>query len=155
MDRHARRHDPARARPSNAGDDGRGHARRAQHGELPPIFGIVGKEFLGRARGAGSALDDGLRFLFGLILISIAANRVILASGGLTAEAPPLVEYYATLPPFGAANTLPQALVLTALMIGFGLFAFTRELVYRAHREIGTLNSDGMRIAEPHEEGHS
>ena len=94
-----------------------------------------------------------LRFLFGLILISNAANLIIFASGRLTAEAPPLIPEGADAPLGTVANALPQALVLTAIVIGFGLFAFALTLVFRTYQNIGTLNSDEMRLAEPEEGG--
>jgi multicomponent Na+:H+ antiporter subunit C len=47
------------------------------------------------------------------------------------------------------ANALPQALVLTAIVIGFGLFAFALVLAFRAYSDLGTLDSDEMRLAEP------
>jgi multicomponent Na+:H+ antiporter subunit C len=90
-----------------------------------------------------------LRFLFGLILLSNAANLLIFGSGGLTPESPPLVPDGADFPPPGVANALPQALVLTAIVIGFGLFAFALVLVYRGYQNLGTLESDDMRLAEP------
>ncbi|PWK59116.1 Na+/H+ antiporter subunit C [Roseicyclus mahoneyensis] len=90
-----------------------------------------------------------LRFLFGLILISNAANLVIFVSGRLTPEAPPLIVEGADAPLAEVANALPQALVLTAIVIGFGLFAFALTLVYRTYQNLGTLNSDEMRLAEP------
>ncbi|MEM1428585.1 MAG: Na+/H+ antiporter subunit C [Pseudomonadota bacterium] len=92
-----------------------------------------------------------VRFLFGLVLISNAANLVIFAAGGLTLGAPPLVPEGADAPPALVANALPQALVLTAIVIGFGLFAFALALVYRAYTALGTTDSDEMRIAEPDE----
>ncbi len=92
-----------------------------------------------------------LRFLFGLLLLSNAANLVIFASGRLTAGAPPLIPEGADAPVGFVANALPQALVLTAIVIGFGLFAFALVLVFRAYSELGTLESDDMRIAEPRE----
>ena len=92
-----------------------------------------------------------LRFLFGLILISNAANLVIFSAGGLTPEAPPLIAGDALVPAEGVANALPQALVLTAIVIGFGLFAFALVLVYRGYQNLGTLDSDEMRVAEPRE----
>ena len=52
-------------------------------------------------------------------------------------------------PAEGAANALPQALVLTAIVIGFGLLAFAMVLIYRCYRELGTLDSDAMRVSEP------
>ena len=92
-----------------------------------------------------------IRFIFGLVLISNAANLTIFVSGRLTAENPPLVPPGEYVPVEGAANALPQALVLTAIVIGFGLFAFALTLVYRAYQNLGTLNSDEMRLAEPPE----
>ena len=92
---------------------------------------------------------DVLRFLFGLILISNAANLLIFGAGGLTPEAPPLIPEGMDAPLPGVANALPQALVLTAIVIGFGLFAFALVLVYRGYQRLGTLDSDAMRLAEP------
>lgn len=94
-----------------------------------------------------------LRFLFGMLLISNAANLAIFASGRLTPAAPPLIPEGADAPLSVVANSLPQALVLTAIVIGFGLFAFALTLVYRSYQTLGTLNSDEMRIAEPKESG--
>lgn len=90
-----------------------------------------------------------IRFLFGLILLSNAANLVIFLSGRLTAGAPPLIDEGAYAPTGVVANALPQALVLTAIVIGFGLLAFTLALVYRTYHSLGTVNSDEMRLAEP------
>ena len=90
-----------------------------------------------------------LRFLFGLILISNAANLTIFVSGRLTPESPPLIPEGADTTAADAANALPQALVLTAIVIGFGLFAFLLTLIYRTYQNLGTLNSDEMRLAEP------
>ena len=90
-----------------------------------------------------------LRFIFGLVLLSNAANLLIFASGGLTPQAPPLIPDRARAPLAEVANALPQALVLTAIVIGFGLFAFALTLVYRGYQNLGTLDSDEMRLAEP------
>jgi multicomponent Na+:H+ antiporter subunit C len=90
-----------------------------------------------------------VRFLFGLVLISNAANLVIFAAGGLTFGAPPLIPEGADAPAALVANALPQALVLTAIVIGFGLFAFALALVFRAYTALGTTDSDEMRVAEP------
>ena len=92
-----------------------------------------------------------LRFIFGLVLISNAANLTIFVSGRLTPGAPPLVPVGADAPVGEVANALPQALVLTAIVIGFGLFAFALVLMFRAYTSLGTLYSDDMRVAEPRE----
>lgn len=93
-----------------------------------------------------------LRFLFGLILISNAANLTIFSAGRLTVGSPPLIPDGADGPAGVVANALPQALVLTAIVIGFGLFAFALVLVFRAYETLGTLDSDEMRVAEPRED---
>ncbi|MGD1883862.1 MAG: Na+/H+ antiporter subunit C [Paracoccaceae bacterium] len=94
---------------------------------------------------------DLLRFLFGLILMSNAANLTIFVAGRLTPGAPPLVPDGVDAPVGLVANALPQALVLTAIVIGFGLFAFALVLTLRAYQSLGTLETSDMRIAEPDE----
>ena len=93
-----------------------------------------------------------MRFLFGMVLLSNAANLTIFAAGRLTEGAPPIVPVGADAPVGVVANALPQALVLTAIVIGFGLFAFALVLLFRAYTTLGTLNADEMRVAEPREE---
>ena len=93
-----------------------------------------------------------LRFIFGLVLISNAANLIIFIVGGLTPAAPPLIPEGAEAPMGEVANALPQALVLTAIVIGFGLFAFALVLMFRAYTSLGTLYSDQMRVAEPRQD---
>ena len=92
-----------------------------------------------------------LRFIFGLVLISNAANLTIFVSGRLTDVAPPLIPEGADAPLVDVANALPQALVLTAIVIGFGLFAFAIVLVFRAWTTLNSLTPDDMRLAEPEE----
>lgn len=94
-----------------------------------------------------------LRFIFGLVLLSNAANLTIFTAGRLTRAEPPLVPSGLPAPPELVANALPQALILTAIVIGFGLFAFSLSLVFRTYRELGTLDSDAMRLAEPRTDG--
>jgi multicomponent Na+:H+ antiporter subunit C len=90
-----------------------------------------------------------VRYLFGLVLIGNAANLVIFASGRLTRGEPALVPEGLAAPAEAVANALPQALILTAIVIGFGLLAFAFVLAYRAHDELGTVDTDAMRVAEP------
>lgn len=90
-----------------------------------------------------------LRFIFGLVLISNAANLTMFVAGRLTVGAPPLIKEGMDAPLPQVANALPQALVLTAIVIGFGLFAFAIVLVVRACTTLGTLRPDDMRVAEP------
>jgi multicomponent Na+:H+ antiporter subunit C len=90
-----------------------------------------------------------VRFLFGLVLLSNAANLAIFASGRLDYAAPPFVPDGAKIPDPGVANALPQALILTAIVIGFGLLAFALALAFRAWQSLGTVVMDDMRACEP------
>lgn len=90
-----------------------------------------------------------LRYLFGLILLSNAANLAIFVAGRLTRAAPPLIPSGLEAPAEPVANALPQAMILTAIVIGFGLLAFTLALVVRCYRELGTIDANSMRLAEP------
>jgi len=92
------------------------------------------------------------RFIIGLVLISNAANLTIFTAGRLTEGAPALIAIGAEAPEGLVANPLPQALVLTAIVIGFGLFAFAITLIKRAWTTLGTLEVDEMRLAEPRKE---
>lgn len=70
--------------------------------------------------------------IIGLILLSQAANLIILASGGFKANAPPLIsKTYTEANLSELADPLPQALVLTAIVIGFGILAFLLTLLIR------------------------
>lgn len=90
-----------------------------------------------------------VRFLLGLVLISNAVNLIIFVAGRLTYAGPPLIDSASKTLAAGAANSLPQALILTAIVIGFGLFAFTLALSLRAYSQLGTDAADAMREAEP------
>jgi multicomponent Na+:H+ antiporter subunit C len=91
------------------------------------------------------------RGLIGFVLLGTAANLLIFAAGRVGTMTPPLVEPGATALVAGAANPLPQALVLTAIVIGFGLAAFALVLVMRAHAAFGSARSEDMDAAEPAE----
>ncbi|MGB0964575.1 MAG: Na+/H+ antiporter subunit C [Litorivicinus sp.] len=92
-----------------------------------------------------------LRFLLGLVLVSNAVNLIIFIAGRMTfAGAPFITKSLGVLTP-DSANPVPQALILTAIVIGFGLFAFALSLALRAYTELGTDDGDEMREAEPRE----
>ena len=90
-----------------------------------------------------------LRFLIGLSLLSNAVNLAIFESGRLSYAAPPLIAAGAEGPFGDVANALPQALILTAIVIGFGLLAFTLVLIYRVYGAFGTVEIDDIDAAEP------
>lgn len=90
-----------------------------------------------------------IRMLLGLALLGNAVNLLILVAGRLTRIVPPISLGGAEVPAMGSANPLPQALILTAIVIGFAMFAFLLVLAYRAYQVLEADNTDRMRVAEP------
>jgi len=78
--------------------------------------------------------------ILGITLLSYAVNALIFFGGRLNATAAPLALPGAT----GIADPLPQALVLTAIVIGFGMTAYLVALALRAKGETGTDHVDGQ-----------
>ncbi|MEW5421437.1 Na+/H+ antiporter subunit C [Amorphus sp. 3PC139-8] len=92
-----------------------------------------------------------VRILIGVVLLGNAVNLLIFTSGRLTIAAPPVIPLGLQTVDDTVANPLPQALILTAIVISFSLFAFLLVLSYRAFQELGTDDVDEMRDAEPAE----
>ncbi len=90
-----------------------------------------------------------IRIMLGIAILGNAVNLLLFTSGRLTREVPPIIPDGLDALPSGAANPLPQALILTAIVISFSLLAFLLVLTYRAYQDIGTDNTDDMRVAEP------
>lgn len=90
-----------------------------------------------------------LRFVIGLIILSNAVNLVIFTMGRLTRARPPVIPEGAKVPAEPFANPLPQALILTAIVISFGLLAFTLVLVYRHFAARQTIEADDIHSSEP------
>ena len=77
--------------------------------------------------------------LLGLTLLSYAVNLFLFASGRLVVASAPLTDLgLATYP-----DPIPQALVLTAIVIGFGMTALLVVLALRALSDIGGDHVDG------------
>ena len=79
--------------------------------------------------------------VLGLTLLSYAVNVLLFAMGRLSTGAPPLIDAAAR----GYADPLPQALVLTAIVIGFAMTAFVVVLALRALGDLGGDHVDGRR----------
>jgi len=85
-----------------------------------------------------------VKIVIGLMLMSHAANLVIFTSAGLTRGTPPLIPEGEMTIDGSFADPLPQALVLTAIVISFGVIAFTLVLFQRAYDVAGTDDIDEM-----------
>lgn len=90
-----------------------------------------------------------IRVAIGVVLITNATNLTIFTLGRLTSANSAFIEAGADKAAPGIANSLPQALILTCIVIGFGLLAFALILIYRHYKETGTVVIDEMNIAEP------
>lgn len=77
--------------------------------------------------------------ILGIMLLSYAVNLFLVAMGRLRDAKAPIVRYGVT----EYVDPLPQALVLTAIVIGFGMAAFVIVLALRARIAVGTDHVDG------------
>ena len=81
------------------------------------------------------------QLIIGLGLLSNGTNILILAAAGVTRAKPPIIEDV----PLRAdqfADPVPQSLILTAIVIGFGVLAFALVLAHRVHRSAGSDDID-------------
>lgn len=93
-----------------------------------------------------------IRILLGVAILGNSVNLLIFTAGRLTKEVPPIIPEALQVPDGVIANPLPQALILTAIVISFSFFAFLLVLGYRAFQDLNTDDTDSMRFAEPVDE---
>lgn len=85
--------------------------------------------------------------VLGLVMLSYAVNLFLFVMGRLWVGLAPVIRDDAP----GYADPLPQALVLTAIVIGFGMTAFVLVLAVRARFELETDHVDGREEDEDRE----
>lgn len=95
-----------------------------------------------------------LRMVLGLLLLGNAANLTIFVAGRMGSNLPPLVSAGETTIAI-SANPLPQALILTAIVISFSLVAFTVVLLHKTWQRLQIVDTEKMREAEPVESTHT
>lgn len=102
------------------------------------------------ASGVGMATATGIYLLLrartfpvvlGLTFLSYAVNVFLFATGRLVVDRPPIIDPTAV----GYTDPLPQALVLTAIVISFGMTALLVVLALRGFLETGSDHVDGAR----------
>ncbi|MFD2046138.1 Na(+)/H(+) antiporter subunit C [Ornithinibacillus salinisoli] len=85
-----------------------------------------------------------LRIVIGTVLLSHGAHLFILTMGKLKTGMPPILD--------GAiedyTDPLPQALILTSIVISFGITSLLLVLAYRTARENDTDNMEKLRGTE-------
>lgn len=77
--------------------------------------------------------------VLGLTFLSYAVNLFLFATGRLTIGLPPVINAGAA----GYTDPVPQALVLTAIVIGFAMTAFVMVLALKARADLGNDHVDG------------
>lgn len=88
-----------------------------------------------------------VKVLFGFVVLSNAANLfVLMMSGEPVGRSAPIVGDTGPM-----VDPLPQALVLTAIVIGFGVTAYLVTLLYRLFLDSGTTHVDELYADEPAE----
>ena len=90
-----------------------------------------------------------IRMLIGMTILGNGVNLLIFTAGRVTREVAPIVPAGLDAPAGPIANPLPQALILTAIVIGFSMFSFLLVLAYRAYQSLDADDTDTMRVAEP------
>jgi multicomponent Na+:H+ antiporter subunit C len=86
-----------------------------------------------------------VKLIIGLALLSHAANLLIFTVSGITRGRAPLIPAGAETAPHAVADPLPQALILTAIVISFGVLAFAMALLHRTFAIAETDDVDQIR----------
>jgi multicomponent Na+:H+ antiporter subunit C len=86
-----------------------------------------------------------LRILFGVVMLGHAANLAILSmSGDPRGKLPPITDAAGAL-----VDPLPQALLLTAIVIGFAVVAYFVTLLFRLIQDHGKRDLDALFDDDP------
>lgn len=93
-----------------------------------------------------------VKLILGLALLGHAVNLLIFTGGGLSEGFAPIIEagqeQLVVQPHEPSSDPLPQALILTAIVIGFGMQAFLVVLVRKAYSRNRTLDVDELEEVE-------
>jgi multicomponent Na+:H+ antiporter subunit C len=92
---------------------------------------------------------DVLRAVIGLMLVGSGVNLLIFVAGRVGPAGPAIVPAGGQVLAADAANSVPQALVLTAIVIGLALACFAFVLILGLARRTGTTDATALRLAEP------
>lgn len=84
-----------------------------------------------------------LKFIIGIMFMSNATNLLVFLSAGIVAGKPAFLKEGEMQP--ALSDPLPQALVLTAIVIGLGILVFTLALKYKFFEVTGTDDLDQLK----------
>ncbi|MFB5662143.1 Na(+)/H(+) antiporter subunit C [Alteribacillus sp. HJP-4] len=88
-----------------------------------------------------------IRVIIGTAMLSHGAHLLLLTMAGLKTGAPPLLGLEAP----NYTDPLPQALILTAIVISFGVTSLFLVLGYRAYQVTGTDSTDRLRGSDSYD----
>lgn len=104
------------------------------------LAGVIGVLY---AVGVYLLLGRGLvRVLLGLAILGHGANLLVFTVAGVVRGRPPVVPAGEAALAVGGADPVPQALVLTAIVISFAVVAFAAVLIGRTATEHGSDDGD-------------
>ena len=89
-----------------------------------------------------------VKLIIGLILLGNGANLLIFLLGRIVKGRPPVIEEGAKMLTDIYADPIPQALILTAIVISFGLQAFAIILIKRVYAVINSDDLDDLNSTE-------
>lgn len=89
-----------------------------------------------------------VKLLIGIGLLGNGANLLIFTAAGVMRGRPPLVEDGAKALEAPYSDPLPQALILTAIVIGFGVLSFALVLFKQAYKKTGSDDLDDLKATE-------
>lgn len=85
-----------------------------------------------------------VKIVLGIIFLSHATNLLLFVTGGLRSGQPAFTDADGSVDTAALSDPLPQALILTAIVISLGVTAFSLVLIYRFYRETGTVDLDEL-----------
>jgi multicomponent Na+:H+ antiporter subunit C len=89
-----------------------------------------------------------MKVLIGIALLSQGANVLVFSAAGLRETTPVFADSKTEMPPADHADPLPQALVLTAIVIGFGLIVFSLSLLMKAREALATDDINALQTTD-------
>lgn len=89
-----------------------------------------------------------VKLILGIMFFSHATNLLIFVAGGLHKGEPQFVNDGLTAVSANPTDPLPQALILTAIVIGYGFTAFFLVLMYKFYHVTGTEDMDELKEGE-------
>ena len=89
-----------------------------------------------------------VKLIIGIILLGNGANLLIFLLGRIAKGHPPIIPAGSEVLLEAYTDPLPQALILTAIVISFGLQSFAIILVKRAHKVVKTDDLDEMNATD-------